>query len=266
MIKLKSLFVYSILLVLGSAFFMFFLHNLTSIEVLTNVETIEKSIKSAEQLKRNSKSNVPNDDLIDNINLRNLNESRKKFRQVKSNVIGFITIKNVGVNAVVLNGTTQNNLSYGVTTYLKNQRLGQNNYVLFGHNTSDNQLFGKLDEVNIGSEIKVFDGQKEFKYKVMEKKIIGDTNFDVLKESKQPIITLIACDKYEETNKRLVVIGKYENTEPIERFATVMSTYTRKNNKFEKTKIYMRTFIYLLISLFFYVICFWYVGKRSRHE
>ena len=67
--------------------------------------------------------------------------------------------------------------------------------------------FSRINELKNGEEIIYITNMGERRYKVTESKIIKETNVEILKDTKENIITLITCVTGKR-DKRLCVIGK----------------------------------------------------------
>ncbi|MDF2911141.1 MAG: class sortase [Sporolactobacillus laevolacticus] len=124
-------------------------------------------------------------------------------------MIGQIQIKRLGIKLPILKGTTSANLLAGATTMRSDQRMGEGNYPLAGHHMRrENLLFGPLMRTKIGDQIMITNLKKDYVYKVVSKKIVSESESDVIDQTKDKRITLVTCDKPTRTPKRLVVIGK----------------------------------------------------------
>lgn len=85
------------------------------------------------------------------------------------------------------------------------------NSVIFGHRfryiPPISNTFYHLDKIDFGDEI-IFSWEgKEYKYKVVEKRIIEPTDLSVIKPTEDNRLTLITCAPLFSTKQRLVVVG-----------------------------------------------------------
>ncbi|MFT8311640.1 MAG: class A sortase [Sporolactobacillus sp.] len=124
-------------------------------------------------------------------------------------VIGRIQVKRVGINLPILKGTTSANLLIGATTMRPDQKMGEGNYPLAGHHMRrENLLFGPLMQTKIGDEIVITDLKKDYIYRIVNRKVVSETEGDVIEQTKKKQITLVTCDKPTRTPNRLIVTGK----------------------------------------------------------
>lgn len=91
--------------------------------------------------------------------------------------------------------------------------LGKGNIFIFGHSSSISgtgkysKIFARLDELKEGDQIKIFYQDKEFTYKVTEKKIVEATDLSVLEQTKKEKLTLMTCWPVGTKDKRLIIIA-----------------------------------------------------------
>ncbi|MCO7125482.1 class A sortase [Sporolactobacillus shoreicorticis] len=124
-------------------------------------------------------------------------------------VIGRIQVKRVGINLPILKGTTSANLLVGATTMRPDQQMGEGNYPLAGHHMRrENLLFGPLMRAKIGDEIRITNLKKDYIYQVINKKVVSESEGNVIEQTKAKQITLVTCDKPTRTPNRLIVTGK----------------------------------------------------------
>lgn len=142
------------------------------------------------------------------------------LRPIDMNFVGgIVTIPKIDMSINILKGTNHENLKYGATTGLDNQKMGQGNYVLFGHNMETKHvMFSDLKDLEKGDDIILTNRDKrEYQYEVVSKKVISKNQTDVLNETDDSIVTLINCSSVTPKGKkisanktpyRLVVVGK----------------------------------------------------------
>lgn len=142
------------------------------------------------------------------------------LRPIDMNLVrGIVTIPKIDMSINILKGTNHENLKYGATTGLDNQKMGQGNYVLFGHNMETKHvMFSDLKELEKGDDIILTNRDKrEYQYEVISKKVISKDQTDVLNETDDSIVTLINCSSVTPEGKkisanktpyRLVIVGK----------------------------------------------------------
>ncbi|MET1248539.1 class A sortase [Sporolactobacillus sp. STCC-11] len=124
-------------------------------------------------------------------------------------VIGQIRVRRLGINLPILKGTTSGNLLVGATTMRPDQQMGTGNYPLAGHHMRrESLLFGPLMRTKIGDEIMITNLKKDYVYQVIDKKVLSETEGNVIGQTKEKRITLVTCDKPTRTPNRLIVTGK----------------------------------------------------------
>jgi|GEM_PF-865902 len=94
------------------------------------------------------------------------------------------------------------------------------NMVLLGHLDGNAAIFGRLNELQPGDEIRVSTQDSIHVYVIDESWTVDDTEVSVLAPTSDPVVTLITCagdwNPYEHSyNKRLVVRGHYAAVEPL---------------------------------------------------
>lgn len=119
-------------------------------------------------------------------------------------VIGTIEIEKIDYKGIVYENTELSTLKYGVGHFTSRPYIN-GNVCLAAHNTD--QFWARLKELSTGDKIlyKTFWGNKS--YEVFNSSIIDETDFSLLENSNQNIITLITCVKNNKP-KRLCVQAK----------------------------------------------------------
>ena len=125
------------------------------------------------------------------------------------NAVGVITIPSVDLEEPILYGTTNQNLLLGATTMKPEQKMGEGNYTLAGHNHHTRPvLFQPIRNVEIGAEIHITDKDKVYTYKVINKEVVEPTRVDVLDEVEgKKLITLVSCYA-KDGSDRIIVTGE----------------------------------------------------------
>jgi len=118
-----------------------------------------------------------------------------------------LCIPAIELNAPVLPKTTKEYLNIALTQIKEDQVPGQGNFTIAGHNSSVyGRHFNRLQELNIGDEIQLIDGENVFIYQVDSKRVIDPSEVDVLYDTPDKNeITLITCTVT--GTKRLAVKG-----------------------------------------------------------
>jgi sortase A len=102
-----------------------------------------------------------------------------------------LTIPKIDLDAFVVNGTTRKHLLLGPGLLEKSPAPGElGNSVITAHRDT---FFRHIYELQRGDEILVRRSGRTYKYQVTGKKIVDPADISVLKQTKQPRLTLITC-------------------------------------------------------------------------
>ena len=140
----------------------------------------------------------------------------------KKLVIGLLLIPDLDIDLPILKGITDANLMAGAATMRKDQIMGGGNYPLSGHNMKNKDLlFGRLMDIEVGSEIIVTDGKIVYEYEIYENIVVPDTALDMILDKKaeergKPIISLMTCFHSSKTGKRFFSLGELVDEYPYE--------------------------------------------------
>ena len=115
-----------------------------------------------------------------------------------------------------LESQIRDTLLEGVVHYPGTAKPGKvGNAFLTGHSSnyiweiSDyNTVFALLPKIEIGADIRISYNQKEFLYRVIDKKEVKPDDVSILKQGDQKILTLMTCTPVGTTLKRLVVTAE----------------------------------------------------------
>ncbi|MDO5555225.1 MAG: class D sortase [Clostridia bacterium] len=110
----------------------------------------------------------------------------------KLNAIAVLEIPKIGFKDIVLEGTTQDVLANGIGLF-EHSPILNGNVCLAGHNTT--RFFAKLNELEIGDELKYSSCLGTREYLVSNKQVISETDWSMLQSKKDNYITLITCVK-----------------------------------------------------------------------
>jgi len=145
--------------------------------------------------------------VISRINQNEIEIATKEELETNENIIGIFEIPKLGIIAPVKEGSSQEILKVAVG-HFEESSLWNGNVALASHNRSRYaHYFERINELQNGDEIiyKTKLGTK--KYAVYENKVIESTDWSVIENTKENIITLITCVKNNQA-KRLCVIAK----------------------------------------------------------
>jgi sortase A len=123
-----------------------------------------------------------------------------------------ISVPSIDLKTKVLEGTSEDILRVAVGHLEGTGELGEigGNYVILGHRSYiTGKFFSRLDELNLGDPIILKSSNLEYRYKVIDKKIIRPNQLEVLNPIKgKSIITLITCHPRYSSKQRLVIIAE----------------------------------------------------------
>ena len=129
-------------------------------------------------------------------------------------VVGRLTILSANINHYVVFGATKEKLEYGPGYILGTSLPGTGgNFAIAGHRTTYGAPFGNLDRVQVGETIIFQTNTNQYKYQVIDVKIVSTEDNYVLKNSGDDRITLTTCHPKFSAKQRLIVIGQLEKVE-----------------------------------------------------
>ena len=109
-------------------------------------------------------------------------------------VVGRLTILSANINHYVVFGATNNKLEYGPGYILGTSLPGSGgNFAIAGHRTTYGAPFGNLDRVQVGETIIFQTNTNQYKYQVIEVKIVSPEDNYVLENYGDDRITLTTC-------------------------------------------------------------------------
>jgi len=130
-------------------------------------------------------------------------------------VLGVIQIDKIKVNLPIVEGVSSSNLKAGIGHIPGTASIGQpGNCALAGHRSyTFGRFFNRLDELEIGDVFILKTKDREYKYKVFEKKVVLPSDVSVLKgNKKENIATLITCTPIYVASHRLIIQGRLEES------------------------------------------------------
>ena len=124
----------------------------------------------------------------------------------EENVIGYLKIDSIGLNAPIKDGTELSILKTAIGHFKESAYL-TGNVCLAAHNRGYNQnFFENLKDVEEGAEVSYITRYEEKKYYVSEIKEIEETDLSVLNSTENNQLTMITCIA-NQRQKRLCVIA-----------------------------------------------------------
>ncbi len=122
-----------------------------------------------------------------------------------------IVIPAIGVDALVVEGDTWEQLKLGVGHHLNTADPGERgNMVLSAHNDIYGETFRHLGDLELGDEVIIYAGEQPYRYLVRAKQIVEPTEVGVLAPTTKPVATLISCYPYMVDTHRIVVVAELQ--------------------------------------------------------
>ncbi len=130
-------------------------------------------------------------------------------------------IKKLGVDTIVVHGTSPSALRAGAGHYPKSALPGENgNMAIAGHRTTYGRPFNKIDQLELGDQIVMTTPVARYTYAVSrEPWITHPFDWSVIAQTKEPMLTLTTCHPKGSARQRLVVRAKLLRSEPLQRSA-----------------------------------------------
>lgn len=186
----------------------------------------------------------------------------------KNGIMSYIEIPKIKVYLPIYHGTESEVLKKGIG-HLKNTSLPvggeMTNSVLTGHTgLAKNELFTRLDELEIGDKIYIYTLDEQLSYEVYQKKVVLPYEKDDLKvQENRDIVTLVTCTPYGVNTHRLLV--------QCERIENIKENQMNKNNSeidiIKRNRYYLKGLIYGLAIIIAIILCcifFKYIVKYIK--
>lgn len=121
--------------------------------------------------------------------------AKASLRQQDIAVLGKIAVPSVDLYLPIVKGVSNIALSVGAGTMKPNQKLGQGNYALAGHDMIDTGiLFAPLARVQVGQDIYLTNLKRIYVYQVtVKKKIVPEATTIIDDVVGKKLVTLITC-------------------------------------------------------------------------
>ena len=158
---------------------------------------------------KNNQQEKISKELLNNYNLSKLytNSSQEIYNNTSPFVIGLLKIDKIDLNYPILSESNDELLKISICRFTGPMPNEVGNLCIAGHNYIDNRFFSRLNELNIGDKIEVYDfyGNKKdytiFKTYEVEENDLSCTNQNV---GNNNILTLLTCNNLDNA-KRLVI-------------------------------------------------------------
>lgn len=162
--------------------------------------------------KNNQKKANYNFSNVQDLNLQSVARARAKRQSI--NIVGVIAIPSIKMSVPIAKGVDNNTLALAAGTMRADQKMGEGNYALAGHNMAHGSriLFSPLYyDSKVGQTIYLTDMSRVYQYKIYQREYIDASRVDVVNNTPQKIVTLITCNKT--GSRRLLVRGKFIKSE-----------------------------------------------------
>jgi sortase A len=138
--------------------------------------------------------------------------------------VAVLEIPKIGVHKTVVQGVGVPDLKKGPGHYPDTPMPGQvGNAAIAGHRTTYGAPFFRLNELDVGDEIRVRTLQGEFTYAVTTTQVVRPNQLEVLTQTPDAILTLTTCDPRFSARRRLVVQAELQD-EPAPSPSTTTTT------------------------------------------
>ena len=111
-------------------------------------------------------------------------------------VVGIIEISSINIKYPILNKTNDNSMEYSITKFSGGEVNEIGNFVVAGHNYLNGTMFGKVDQLKIGDEIKLTDlYNNTLTYEIFDIYSTDPNDTSIIESSKEGTkeVTLITC-------------------------------------------------------------------------
>ena len=123
-----------------------------------------------------------------------------------------IQIAAIGVDAPIVQGDGWEQLKKGVGQYIGSVNPGKNgNVVLSAHNDIFGEIFRNLDQLEPGDEVVLHTNQRAYTYIVSASEVVEPTYVEPVKQTADPVVTLISCYPYLIDDQRIVVQARLQS-------------------------------------------------------
>lgn len=168
--------------------------------------------------------------------------------------IGELNIPSQKIKIPIFAGLNNQQMLFGVGAMYPERNVLKDNLVLLGHHLSMTELLlGNIKDMQVDDPIFVSYLTESLQYRVIETKIIAETDLSVLQNTQTPRLTLITCDKPQRTDKRIVVTAEFVCQEKAGAIQEVKNHITQ-DKRIVQRSIVKYSLIPILIMIFILVI------------
>lgn len=207
---LQALLIFAVFVFIGMLLFDFHSSKVMDQSLSEVVDELDKKIEENKQVVEVAQNNDANIDT--NTNAEQVQVTKPVDMSVRignSTVLGKIKIDKIGIEYPILEYKNDDTLWKSICKISNNTINGTGNLCLAGHNMRNMTMFAKLKNVKKGDTVEITNIYgKVFKYKVYESFYVDPSQVEVLKNTSEPIITMITCNNT--SSKRLIVRAKLQ--------------------------------------------------------
>ncbi len=126
----------------------------------------------------------------------------------EGDAVAHIRIPDIGVDKIVIEGVTLDDLKRGPGHYPDTPLPGQpGNAAIAGHRTTYGAPFNRINELERGDEILIATVQGAFRYEVSDQLIVSPSEVGVLDDFGDNRLTLTACHPKYSARQRIIVVA-----------------------------------------------------------
>ncbi|MCM8901013.1 class D sortase [Caldicoprobacter algeriensis] len=180
------------------------------------IQQFEDVIKKTDEADNEVNNKTVDDEANNNNDTDNIEQQHADGGLLKIegiDVIGVMEIPKIDLKVAVAEGTDKQTLKKAVGHFEGTAMPGEiGNFAVAGHRSyTYNEFFNRLDEMEIGDEIRVKTTKGEFVYEVTDIFVVEPHEVWVLDPTPEATITLVTCTPIRVATHRLIVKGKLKN-------------------------------------------------------
>ncbi len=220
----------------------------------------------------NPSSWVPSQEIYENIRPPSL-AAVLKASPPKEGAIGRVVVPQVEMDVSIYQMPTQENLLVGAAPFYPEQVLGEGHTILLGHHVRNpTSLFSPLSRIERQAPIYLQTASRLQRYRVVDKKIVSETDLTVLQKRSEKYLTLITCDTYKETTKRLVIQAELEKDTSYKKGSASKFTRTYKQEvqhlETDRHQLILKKTIWLFVGgiVLLFISFGWFLHWKKREK
>ncbi|GAA3183902.1 class A sortase [Lentilactobacillus kefiri] len=177
---------------------------------ITRKTVVQAERRAKKQTPRHKKNVSYNFKKVKSLDFQTAAEARMNTNRLE--VIGEVLLPKSHIHLPIGLGVANTTLALAAGTMRADQQMGKGNYPLAGHHmVNPNVLFGPLYfKTKVDDHVYLSNMKRVYQYKVYQRTFIAATRVDVVRQTKQPIVTLVTCDAT--GAGRLMIRGKFQKS------------------------------------------------------